>query len=187
MLTLNDDFIYAFLQNFDLDTKEESSDKDEETQEGKPDSAWSRHILSFSFSAAPALELMSSSDHGCPPTNSTSHHSKCVSVHEKNYDSVNVQLIDLMTESQCTLNADLIQIVQHADLVKKKKKSKKIWHSKETLSGMWRFVLNVTWNFFFLSVIFYNSCTFQITICDAHELMINILIFVQRVADYPVF
>ncbi len=39
------DFIHAIFQNFDLDSKEESSDKDEETQEGKPDSAWSRHIL----------------------------------------------------------------------------------------------------------------------------------------------
>lgn len=33
------DFIHAIFQNFDLDSKEESSDKDEETQEGKPDSA----------------------------------------------------------------------------------------------------------------------------------------------------
>ncbi len=43
MLTLHDaetiDLIHAILQNFNLDSKEESSDKDEETQEGKPDLA----------------------------------------------------------------------------------------------------------------------------------------------------
>lgn len=33
------DFIHVVLQNFDLESKEETSDKEEETQEGKPDSA----------------------------------------------------------------------------------------------------------------------------------------------------
>jgi len=33
------DYIHVILQNFDLENKEETSDKEEETQEGKPDSA----------------------------------------------------------------------------------------------------------------------------------------------------
>lgn len=33
------DFINVIFQNFDLESKEETSDKEEETQEGKPDSA----------------------------------------------------------------------------------------------------------------------------------------------------
>lgn len=100
------DFIHAILQNFDLDSKEESSDKDEETQERKPDSAWSRHIL---HPRSLILLLRCS----CTCTDEflrswlSSHRPEqqlyLTPLNEINYDSVSVQLIDLIMESQCIL------------------------------------------------------------------------------------
>lgn len=57
------DIPHFILQNFDLESKEELSDKEEETQDGNTESAWLNANIPFV-----SVVLLCFSDHGCPLT-----------------------------------------------------------------------------------------------------------------------